>query len=42
LCFDISNLEKQTIPINNFSTPELENKKEHVTLKGIANTFTIW
>jgi hypothetical protein len=42
LCFDISNLEKQTILIDNFSTPKLENKRERVTLKGIKNTFNIW
>jgi hypothetical protein len=32
-------LEKQTILVDNFSTPELENRKEHVKLKGIENTL---
>jgi hypothetical protein len=42
LCFDILDLEKQTIPIDNFNKPKLENKRKHVTLKGIKNTFNIW
>jgi hypothetical protein len=42
LCFDISNLEKKPIPIDNFNKLELENKREHVKLKGIENTFNIW
>jgi len=33
---------KTNIPIDNFSKPKLENKREHVTLKGIKNTFNIW
>jgi hypothetical protein len=37
LCFDISDLEKQTIPIENFSKPKLENKRD-----GIENTLNIW
>jgi len=35
LCFDILDLEKQTIPFDNFNKLELENKREHVKLKGI-------
>jgi hypothetical protein len=33
LCFDILDLEKQTIPIDNFGKSKLENRKEHVKLK---------
>jgi hypothetical protein len=33
LCFDISNMENQTIPVDNFNKPKLENKKGHVKLK---------
>jgi hypothetical protein len=39
LCFDILNLEKQTILVDDFSKPELANKREHVKLKGIENTL---
>jgi hypothetical protein len=39
LCFNISDLEKKSIPIDNFNKPKLENKKEHVKLKGIENTL---
>jgi hypothetical protein len=42
LCFDILDLEKQTIPIDNFNKPIVENRREHVTLKGIENTLNIW
>jgi hypothetical protein len=42
LCFDILDLEKQTTPIDNFNKQELENKREHVKLKGIENTLNIW
>jgi hypothetical protein len=41
LCFDISDLEKRTIPIDNFSKPKLENRREHVKSKGIENTLNI-
>jgi hypothetical protein len=39
LCFDILDLEKKTIPVDNFSKPKLENKREYVKLKGIENIF---
>jgi hypothetical protein len=39
LCFDISNLETQTIPVDNFNKPKLENKIQHVKLKGIEDTL---
>jgi hypothetical protein len=39
LCFDISDLEKKTIPVDYFNKLELENRKEHVKLKGIENTL---
>jgi hypothetical protein len=42
LCFDISDLKKQTTPIVNFSKPKLENRRKHVKLKGIGNTLNIW
>jgi hypothetical protein len=38
----MSDLEKQTILIDNFSKPELENRKEHVRLKGIENTLKLY
>jgi hypothetical protein len=41
-CFDILDLEKKTILVNNFSKPKLENKREHVKSKGIENTLNIW
>jgi hypothetical protein len=39
LYFDILDLEEKTIPIDNFDKPKLENKKEHVKLKGKENTL---
>jgi hypothetical protein len=42
LCFDISNLEEKTIPVDNCNKPKLENRRKHVKLKGIKNTLNIW
>jgi hypothetical protein len=42
LCFDILDLEKQTILVDNFNKPKLEIRREHVKLKGIESTFNIW
>jgi hypothetical protein len=36
LCFRFG---KKTIPIDNFSKPGLENKRQHVKLKGIECTL---
>jgi hypothetical protein len=41
LCFDILNLEKKIIPIENFNKPKLETRKEDIKLKGIENTLNI-
>jgi hypothetical protein len=42
LCFDISDLGKKIIFVDNFSKPKLENRKEHAKLKGIEKTLNIW
>ncbi len=44
LCFDVSKLEKWTIPGDNFNKLKLENIREHVECvksKGIENTLNI-
>jgi hypothetical protein len=41
LCFDISDLEKKTIHVDNFSKPKLENRREQVKSKEIEKTFNI-
>jgi hypothetical protein len=39
LVFWYFRLGEKTIPIDNFNKLELENKREHVKLKGIKNTL---